>query len=256
MRQVLNSMVFGGIAVGLHIAAFAIRPPQGGAEAAGEGGQQLLSVAAASASYAAMAKAWETPPQVMQMPQSVMPVAPAMPGVPALLPMTDSTPGAPAPRMLLADRATPKAPTLETRSAQPPAKPPAAPSQPSSPTRQKKAAGAGAGQAAGERSNARSATATPERQRSLMAQWGGAIRAGIDRAKRPPRGAGEGMVTLSVQVMADGQLHAVKVRTSSGNPALDIAALEAVKRAKRFPPAPSGLGGGSFGFTLKIRFSG
>jgi protein TonB len=85
-----------------------------------------------------------------------------------------------------------------------------------------------------------------------MAQWGGQIMARIERAR--PRVQGTGQVTLALQVARSGQLAGLTVARSSGDPALDQAALTAVRRAGRFPAAPDGLTEASYGFSLPIRF--
>ncbi|MYM57526.1 TonB family protein [Rhodobacteraceae bacterium GS-10] len=122
------------------------------------------------------------------------------------------------------------------------------------PSVQQKAAGSGGGKQAGERRNAQAATLSKSQRQTLMAQWGATIRTRIDRAKRPPRGAGSGRVTVAVAVAADGSLRGVSLIRSSGNSALDAAAIEAVKRARKFRPAPKGLPDKTFNFRLPIEF--
>lgn len=262
MRKLLNVTVFGGVAVGLHMAAFGLRPDQGEAASAGDGGRDLVAIAAASAAYAEMARQWETPPDVSPSPEAV--VAPALPEPPDTPDSTqDHAPQRPTlPHMAALQAQAPRLPNVDTappartKHAAKPPPPKAKPSAPSRPAVQQKAAGSGGKTSAGEHQTAKAATLSKAKRTSIMAQWGATIRAHIDQAKRAPRGAGEGAVTLSVRVMANGALHGVSVRRSSGNAALDTAAVAAVKRARRFPAAPKGLDGKSFGFTLQIRFSG
>ncbi|MGY6411487.1 MAG: energy transducer TonB family protein [Alkalilacustris sp.] len=85
-----------------------------------------------------------------------------------------------------------------------------------------------------------------------MATWGGLIRAHIMR--RSPRAPAAGQVLLRLDISADGTLRAAELARSSGTPALDRAALAAVRAAGRFPPAPAALGGGVHRFTLPLRF--
>ena len=85
-----------------------------------------------------------------------------------------------------------------------------------------------------------------------MATWGGQIIARIERAR--PRVNGAGQVTLTLRIGRDGTLNGLGVARSSGNQALDEAALTAVRRAGRFPAAPEGLRDASYAFNLPIRF--
>lgn len=95
------------------------------------------------------------------------------------------------------------------------------------------------------------------RENDLRASWGGQIRARIERRKTYPSSAGraQGVVTVRLTVQRTGRLASVSVARSSGNAALDRAALQAVRRAGRFPAAPRGLGRASYSFTLPIRFA-
>jgi protein TonB len=66
----------------------------------------------------------------------------------------------------------------------------------------------------------------------------------LERYKEYPRAARmrriEGQVVLELSIMADGQIAAVKVLTSSGNPTLDDAALQMVRRAAPVPRPQGG----------------
>lgn len=115
-----------------------------------------------------------------------------------------------------------------------------------------RAAGRGGGTRAGDGGAVRAA-----QEKDLRRSWGVAIRARIDRRKSYPPAAGraKGTVTLRLTVGRGGQLAAVSVARSSGNPALDQAALAAVRRAAPFPAAPAGLGKSSYNFVLPINFA-
>ena len=93
----------------------------------------------------------------------------------------------------------------------------------------------------------------------LMTGWGVKIRARIDRAKSYPRAeraAGvTGTVMLRVSVPPSGQVVAVAVARSSGNAALDEAAVKAVRKAGRLPKAPKGLAEASYQFKLPVAFT-
>lgn len=73
-----------------------------------------------------------------------------------------------------------------------------------------------------------------------------AVRLRIEREKRYPAQARrrqvQGRVTLDFSLGAGGELRACRVARSSGNPDLDRAAQEAVRRAAPFPPPLAGLG--------------
>lgn len=88
-----------------------------------------------------------------------------------------------------------------------------------------------------------------------MARWGARIRRSVERRKRYPRGSrASGTVLVQLRVTPNGRLAALQIRRSSGNMALDDAALKAVRRA-RLPRAPKGLGRKGAMFNLPIRFS-
>ncbi|MFN3260822.1 MAG: TonB family protein [Pikeienuella sp.] len=90
---------------------------------------------------------------------------------------------------------------------------------------------------------------------SLAERWGGAIRRAVEREKRAPaliRRAG--VVEISLMVDRSGALLSASVAKSAGAPALDEAALAAVRAAAPYPAAPGALGQGPFGFTLPVVF--
>ena len=120
-----------------------------------------------------------------------------------------------------------------------------------------KAKGSGDGTAAGTGGKSTSSTLTKGQTNSLRATWGGAIRAKIESRKRYPAAAGNarGKVTLRLVVARNGALGGVSVAQSSGNAALDRAAVAAVTRAGRFPAAPKGLDEASYSFSLPITFA-
>ena len=114
------------------------------------------------------------------------------------------------------------------------------------------AAGAGGTNQAGS-SQARTATISQGQLNNLKAVWGSKIRAKIERSKRYPRGeSASGKVSLKINVSRAGQLLGVSVRRSSGNAKLDAAAVDSVKRARRFPKAPRELTNASYAFTLTM----
>ena len=82
--------------------------------------------------------------------------------------------------------------------------------------------------------------------------WASKVRSKIEKRKRFPAGGTAGSVGLSISISAAGALNSVAVSASSGQPALDRAALEAVRRAAPFPPAPEG--GGPFNIRVTMSF--
>lgn len=130
-----------------------------------------------------------------------------------------------------------------------------APQSPSAGQAAQRAAGSGGGVQAGDSGTAQAATLSTTRLNDLTAGWGASIRSRIERRKSYPaaaRGA-SGTVTVRLTVSRSGQLAAVGVVRSSGNAALDQAAVRAVQSA-RFPAAPAGLTDASYSFTLPMTF--
>lgn len=268
MSRLLQAGLACAVALGAHVAAFAAMPRDNGPaglNAAGEGGEALISLAPAPQEVADLIAAWETPPEPT--PEPVAPkapeteVAPAMPepvalpqptapGVVALpeaepLPKADQAPEAPAPKLIASKPVDSKTPEKKPKPA-PEKTAPAAPAQ--------KAKGRGKGAAAGDTGKDQSATLSNGQIKQLQAEWGSRIRAKLERAKRYPAKANgaAGKVVLSLVVAADGRLRAVKVKQSSGNAALDGAALATVKAAGRFPKAPKGVPESSVKVTLRF----
>lgn len=118
-----------------------------------------------------------------------------------------------------------------------------------------KAAGSGGGSTAGQSGKSKTATLSKGKQQRLITVWGGRIRAKIERSKRYPRGVRkQGRVVLRLSISPSGSVRGVSIARSSGNAALDKAALAAVRRAGRMPRAPKGLNNASYRFNLPISF--
>jgi protein TonB len=283
IRVFINSALFLLIAFGLHVAAFWAKPSDGAAASAGAGGNEVITLVAAAESYGDLIKAWETPPDVAATSVAIAPpeaatIAPTPPAVEAHL----NTPIA-LPQMLQNPGELDNAPVVQT--APPPPAPPAKPlskikpppkpvskpkvgkpTQPSPPKKQPAqaastpskaatAAGTGGKSNAGIRQTSSNSNLSKSEQQTLVAAWGASIRAKIDRAKRRPRGGQTGAVTVVVSVAHNGALVNVGVSRSSGQPALDAAAVAAVKRARRFSKAPKQLAKTNYTFRLKIQFT-
>jgi protein TonB len=272
MKRAAEFTVFAGLAGLIHIALFA-SAPESGAQSSGAGGDALVSLQPASAEVARMAEAWQKPPETPQI-QPPNPEAPPQIQPPAL-PQIDL---AQAPRAaLLAPLTRPAAaqpvqadttppPPPKPRRSEPEPEPQAKPQQTPPPkansTRNaagqagQRAAGAGGSAEAGQSGGAQTATADPGREAKLRNVWGSKIRARIERRKRYPSGAtGKAQVVLRLTVARDGRLLDHRIAKSSGNAVFDQAALAAVARAGKFPPAPKKLQAGQIRLSLPISFT-
>jgi len=88
---------------------------------------------------------------------------------------------------------------------------------------------------------------------SAMAQWGAQIQGCIARRAAAPRGVRQGgTVILALTVSRSGTVQGVGVAGSSGQPALDQAAVAAAQRARRCPAAPAALTEASYPFQLPV----
>ena len=87
-------------------------------------------------------------------------------------------------------------------------------------------------------------------------KYPGQVQVRVSRATRYPASAkgsnGEAHVTFTVA--ANGGISGIKLSRSSGNAALDDAALAAVERAAPFPPIPEDAGRSSWTFTVPVAF--
>jgi len=130
-----------------------------------------------------------------------------------------------------------------------PAKPtPKAPAPKAAAKKAKKASQPSAAQAASA-----AAPSSKGQAEALKVDWGSKVRARINR--KIGRSDGAGTVKLRLTLAPTGALLSVKVVGSAG-PALDAAALKAVKAAAPFPRAPKGLAEASYSFSLPITFAG
>jgi protein TonB len=64
----------------------------------------------------------------------------------------------------------------------------------------------------------------------------------------------EGVATVSFRVLADGSITNVSLESSSGNKTLDAAALEAVKKIKRYKAIPSEFATNEMDLSIPIKF--
>lgn len=279
MRSWMEAAGFGTLALGLHALAFWSAPQEAaGAAGAGNGGEDLLTLEAAPTTYVEMVALFDAPvvpaaqmtlpadPPKINLPRVELPDLVMLPPDPPKVeippePEPEVKPEPePEPEPVAQPEPTPEPkpkPKVETpRKAEPaPQGKPAA--QASSGQAGARAAGAGGGVVAGQGGSASAATLSSGREKDLRAQWGASIRARIERRKTYPSAAGRaaGSVTVRLTVTQAGTLAGVALAKSSGNAALDEAALQAVQRAGKFPGAPKGLNQASYSFTLSMKFA-
>lgn len=89
-------------------------------------------------------------------------------------------------------------------------------------------------------------TLSPDTRAAIIAPWLDAWRRKVERlgTLNFPERLVTGLETapvLEIEVLADGRLSEARVRRSSGNPALDQAALQILRQAAPFPPFPEAL---------------
>lgn len=265
---VWQASIAGMAAVGLHLAGFAIVPVAGGPQAAGDGGAAAISLTATDAGMAALVAAWDAPPAVAEAPDApvmaaeppalAMPTAEVAPSMPNTMALTRPVVAEVAPQ--IGDAPTPlptvrpKARPVRQVTAAEPA-PAAKPKPAGNDTVAQVAAGSGSGTQAGAGGQAAAGTLSGAAVADLQAGWGAGIRAEIERKKRYPAGTtATGTVKLRLTVGVDGRLQALSMLRSSGDAALDAAAVKAVQSAGRFAKAPKGVTGEA-NFTLNISFA-
>ncbi len=269
MMRFIEGIVFTTLAAGVHVGLWYAAPGDLGSSASGDQGAHRASLVAASASQAAMVKAWQTAPAVTQATPVAQPApdittdpaiitqpAPppvARPGVQALMPPAaiqapnvDSTP--PPPPVQQAAPAPQTEPLPATR-------PKARPAQAAAPSPAKQAAGQGQTAAKGTAGAAQTQSQAPAQSTALRAEWGARIHRKIQRNMIFPRGnSAGGTAKLALSVSRTGQLRAVRLIRSSGDADIDQAAIRAVQRAGRFAAAPKGLGDDAYDFSLSLSF--
>ncbi|TGD42068.1 energy transducer TonB [Pseudotabrizicola sediminis] len=280
------------LALFLHVALFAIRTPQAGAMPAGAAGTGLVSLQAADATLADLITEWDRPPTpdpepVAELtppvrPDTFAPLTPVAEPAPPQMPAPQAValpqmaeaplradvslppPPEPKPELEPVPELRPKPRPVDLAKPDPAPKPEAeapkaaakpAPQTPSAGQAAQRAAGSGGGAQAGDSGSAQAATRSAAQQNDLKASWGATIRSRIERRKSYPtaaRGAA-GTVTVRLTVSRSGTLTGVGITNSSGNAALDQAAVRAVQSA-RLPAAPVGLTDASYSFSLPMTF--
>jgi protein TonB len=268
--------LFGALSLAVHVGLFLQIAPGGGAEGAGMGGASAVTVEAADGTLAALVAEWDSVPEAAHAPAA--PTTPQASDAAPVLPIAREAMDTPAVPALPAPDLPSAAPRLATAAPPPPELPPATPTDvleatdlaaalpdarpsprpsprpaaepapqarqtaPAAPATQHRAAGSGEGTTAGRNATGTGQSLSPERQAALVGAWSSAIQSRIARHQRYPSGNhGEGKVKVQMVIYRSGQLGDVTLAASSGRPALDAAALDAVRQAAPFPPAPDGL---------------
>ena len=142
----------------------------------------------------------------------------------------------------------------------------AKPQKPAAPTSQRKTAETPAARKpAGPAADTPKAGARPQSAASAPRAAGGGpvadalkqyqakVRADIEREVRRMQHSGRGRAAVRLAFNRNGTLTSVDIATTSGNPAIDRAILQAVKRASPFPAAPADLTQASFNWTIGLR---
>ncbi|MGC9369764.1 MAG: TonB family protein [Paracoccaceae bacterium] len=258
MRRLVEFLAFTGLGVAAHLAVLAYEPARG-SDAAGSGGEAVVTLAAAPQEIDAVLRAWMQPPEaetaVDAAFEPVEPAPQALPDRPSLA--LDAAPRAPVRVGAMAIPDLPRAPKPDTEPPEPRAKPdkPARRPPPPSEAAVQKAAGAGRAGQAGQAASARVKTLSGGQRARLISVWGARLRSGIEHRKRYPRGArGSGVVRVRIEVARSGQLLSSRVVASSGAATFDAAALSAIARAAPFPAAPERLTDRSYAFVLNMQF--
>ncbi|KIC13344.1 energy transducer TonB, partial [Leisingera sp. ANG-Vp] len=212
------------------------------------------------------------PPQAIEQIETATAEPPLQAAAPAL-PQIDA-PQAPRAAVRLAMTEPAAADNLQIDTAAPPPPPPPKAQTPSKPQEREvpprnanssrnaagqagqQAADSGGGAQAGQSGGAQTATASSGREAKLRSVWGNKIRARIERRKRYPSAArGQARVVVRLIVSRSGQLLDYRIAKSSGISAFDQAALAAVSRAGKFPPAPKKLQASQIRLSLPISFT-
>lgn len=221
--------------------------------AAGAGGEDLDTLEAIAATFVDL-----TPEIRLPAPEMALPLSAPVIDIPQVqLPDPVLLPPEPPKIAVKTPKAAPPKPKPEPRErAERPKQAKPAPAQTES-RAASRAAGSGGAAQAGTGGAEAQATVSSGTAKSLLSKWGATIRTRIERRKSYPAAAGRasGTVGLALSISRDGALLAASVGRSSGNAALDAAALAAVRKAGKFPAAPQGLDKASYSFSVAIRFS-
>ncbi|WP_159075121.1 TonB family protein [Celeribacter baekdonensis] len=101
---------------------------------------------------------------------------------------------------------------------------------------------------------AQNTTTTDAQIHTALSRWGGTLRAAIEHKKRYPSAAAgaKGSVMLQITVTRNGQIARVTRLGTSGNAALDRAAIKAVLQVGKIQPTRPSLARATYTFEQKI----
>ncbi|MCP2000858.1 energy transducer TonB family protein [Nitrobacter winogradskyi] len=87
------------------------------------------------------------------------------------------------------------------------------------------------------------------------ATWRAALMAHLNRHKRFPSGASQGVASVAFTIDRSGRVLSARLVRSAGDSALDAEAVSLPRRASPVPAPPSNVGGGSITLSVPIRFN-
>ncbi len=271
MIRFLEPFFFTSIAVAGHVALFSAAPV-GMPPASGDQGSTLISLQATPQNMGDLVAAWNAPPETMTevampapeeapseaapentpatRPEMAAPVMPAMPKMALPQPALDSPSIDTSPAAQPKPKPKPKPPVKAQKK---PTKSTPKPAAKSNAQAAQKSAGTGNKGNAGKNGTAKTATKKAANSPKALSQWHAGIRSRIERKKRAPRNCrASGTAKLRIKVATSGQVVGLSLAQSSGNAALDKAAISAARGA-RLPAAPRGVSGATT-VILPIRF--
>lgn len=284
MTRLFEHGLFVAAALAAHIVFF-LSPATSGQDAGGVGGEAMISIAAAAPTVVEMVEDWERPPETMQQVtlEDVPEVQP-----PLELAQLPQIQRPPAPRAMVRLNALEAAvldqANIDTTPAEAPAPPeppkPEEKPEPEEPVEQakpepkeepkpnvqkakvesagraeEKAAGTGGSSQAGQSKRSTTASLSKGQQQELKAVWGSRILRRIEKRKKAVRGLKKDQrAKVWIHVANTGQVLDYGIRKSSGNPRIDDAALNAVRRSGTFPKAPKGFPGTEIKTSFWINF--
>lgn len=226
---------------------------------------QFMAMTAPKPDMPDLAPAMAAPAALTAVADLMLPQAPPMPA-PQAPPLRDLAAVTPDPAPVVDDAPKPAAtpdeatpPSPPKAASKPKAKTPAPPEkepQKAAKTQSPAAASAPQKPAKPEAAAAPAAAQGKGEAKALKADWGAKVRARITRKLALPAGAAPGRAKLRVTVTPKGALVSVEIAQSSGQPALDAAAVRAAKAAAPYPRAPKGLTEASYSFVVPIRLDG
>jgi protein TonB len=260
--RAVEALVFGGAAVGLHLAVLGAFDAPGGGEPAQAGAPSVVAMQAPDAALRALVADWERPPELAAAPEVVPPAGAEAPELPVAMAAPEMPAAPAAPTAALPERAPevardavrrpaprPMARPADLVAVAPAERPVAEPARPPAP-----AAAGSAGTAVRP-----AASGVPAAEAAaLTRQLATAVRAAIARAQRYPAQARNRGITgksvIRVTIGRDGGLRNLALVRSSGSDLLDAAAVASAQAVGRYPAAPADLPGASFTFEAGLVF--